>query len=357
MRLVLVAQSREDRHGLLDRRLADQDGLEAALEGGVLLDVLAVLVERRRADALELAAGKHRLHHVGRVHRALGRARADHGVQLVDEEDHVLGALDLVEGALEALLELAAILRPGDHAAEVERKDALVAQRFGDVAVHDLLREPFGDRRLADPRLADDDRVVLRAAAQHLDDALDLLVAADDRVELVVASERREVARVLAEHALARRLPFVVHAAGADLLQSAHDALLGDTEVAKAGAAGAVALEQDAEQQVLRADEGVAHRLRLLAGVVERGLRARRQVELIGVAAGAAGAACAGGLQVVVGARHGRTLVDAEQIEDLLDDAARQAEHADQQVFGAELVARPTAHDALRRLERLTRAL
>jgi hypothetical protein len=38
----------------------DLDGLEAALERGVLLDVLAVFVERGRADALELAAARGR---------------------------------------------------------------------------------------------------------------------------------------------------------------------------------------------------------------------------------------------------------------------------------------------------------
>ena len=67
--------------------LAHEHRLEAPLEGRVLLDVLLVLVERGGADAAQLAAGERRLEHVGGVHRALGRARADHGVQLVDEED------------------------------------------------------------------------------------------------------------------------------------------------------------------------------------------------------------------------------------------------------------------------------
>ena len=42
------------------RRLADVDRLEAPLEGGVLLDVLAVLVEGGRADAAQLAAREQR---------------------------------------------------------------------------------------------------------------------------------------------------------------------------------------------------------------------------------------------------------------------------------------------------------
>ena len=64
----------------------DEHGLEAALERGVLLDVLAVLVERGRADGVQLAAGEHRLEQVAGVHGALGRAGADDRVQLVDEQ-------------------------------------------------------------------------------------------------------------------------------------------------------------------------------------------------------------------------------------------------------------------------------
>ncbi len=70
-----------------------QHRLEAPLERRVLLDALAVLVERRRADAAQLAARERRLEQVRRVHRALGGAGADERVELVDEED------DLAVGA------------------------------------------------------------------------------------------------------------------------------------------------------------------------------------------------------------------------------------------------------------------
>ena len=85
--LVALAQAAQDADRVFDRRLADHHRLEPALERGVLLDVLPVLVERRRADGVQLAAREHRLQHVRRVHRAFRRAGADDGVQLVDEED------------------------------------------------------------------------------------------------------------------------------------------------------------------------------------------------------------------------------------------------------------------------------
>ena len=65
----------------------DQHGLEAPLERRVLLDVRAVLVERRRADGTQLTASEHRLEQVARGDRALGGTRTDDRVELVDEED------------------------------------------------------------------------------------------------------------------------------------------------------------------------------------------------------------------------------------------------------------------------------
>ncbi len=56
VQLEAFADTEEDVHRLLQGGLFDHDRLEAALQGGVLLDVLAELVERGRADALQLAA-------------------------------------------------------------------------------------------------------------------------------------------------------------------------------------------------------------------------------------------------------------------------------------------------------------
>ena len=100
--------------------------------------------------------------------------------------------LDLLEDRLEALLELAAVLGAGDQRAEVERDDALVLEASpGTSPRDDALGEALDDGRLADAGLADQDRVVLGAPREHLDDAADLLVAADDRVELAARGPPR----------------------------------------------------------------------------------------------------------------------------------------------------------------------
>src|SRR5207247_6271231 len=111
-------------------------------------------------------------------------AGPDERVELVDEEDRVVRVAELLDDLLEPLLELAAVLRAGDERPDVEGQDALVQQGLGHVAVDDPVSEAFGDRRLANSRLTDQRRVVLLAAGQDLDGALDLLLSAAGRIRL-----------------------------------------------------------------------------------------------------------------------------------------------------------------------------
>ena len=53
---VSAAHAVENFDGLFNRRLVHDDGLEAALQGGIAFDVLAVLVQGGGADHLQLAA-------------------------------------------------------------------------------------------------------------------------------------------------------------------------------------------------------------------------------------------------------------------------------------------------------------
>ena len=99
-----------------------------------------------------------------------------------------LGAgLHLVDDLAQALLELALHAGAGLQQADVERQQLHVLQLRRHVAARDALREAFDHGGLADAGLADQDRVVLAAAHQDVDDLADLVVAADDRVHLAAA--------------------------------------------------------------------------------------------------------------------------------------------------------------------------
>ncbi len=56
----------------------------------------------------------------------------------------------------------------------------------GTLPLGDFLGEAFDDRGLADAGFAEQYRIVFRPAAEHLDDALDFVMAADDRIEFAL---------------------------------------------------------------------------------------------------------------------------------------------------------------------------
>ena len=295
VRLVAVPQTLEDLDGVLDRRLADLHRLEPALQRGVLLDVLAVLVEGGGADGLQLAAGQLRLEDLGGVDGALGGTRTDQRVQLVDEQDDVAAGVDLLEHLLQAFLEVTAVAAARHQRTQVKRVELLVLQRLGDLAVHDGLRQALDDGGLADAGLADQHRVVLGAAGQHLHHPLDFLLAADDRVELALHRGGGQVAAELVEHQRRGRVArLAAAAAGAgfrgllalvaaqqldDLL--AHPGQLG-AQLHQHLGGDALTLADQAEQNVLGADVVVAELQRLAQAQLQHLLGARGERDVAG---------------------------------------------------------------------------
>ncbi len=273
--LVALLQAAEDGDGVIDAGLAHEHRLEAPLQGGVLLDVLAILIERGRPDRAQLAACQHRLEHVCRVHGALRRARADDGVQLVDEEDDLpLRLGDLLEDGFQPVLELAAVLGAGDERAEVESHHALLPQALGHVAGDHALREALHDGRLADARLADQHRVVLGAPGEDLNHAPDLVIAADHWVQLSLAGEGSQVSPIPLE-----RLILLLGVRIGHPMRATHRFhRLVDTVLAHPGllqqSVRRIARVGDGEQQVLCRDIFVREALGLFPGLFQNAAEA-----------------------------------------------------------------------------------
>ena len=199
--------------GLLLGGLLDGDDLKAPRERRVLLDVLLVLGPGRRRDGPQGAARQGGLEQVRRVARPRGAARADERVRLVDEEDDRLGRrLHLLDHLPQAVLELALHPRARLEKPQIERAERDFFQSGGYVAARDPVRQPLDDGRLADTGLAREDGVVLPAAHQDVDHLADLVLAAHDRVELLLAGALGQVDRELRERLL------LAHGGGRDRL-------------------------------------------------------------------------------------------------------------------------------------------
>ena len=269
VRLVFIPQTLQNFNGGLRRRLAYSHRLEPAFQSGILLDVLAVLVEGGGAHHTNFAPGQGGLEDVGGVHGPFGGACAHDGVQLVDEEDHIAGLLHLVDGLLDTLFKLAPVFGAGHHARQIQREHPLVQQLLRHIRRGDALGKTLGDGRLAHTRLTDENGIVLGTPGQDLDHPLDLLFSADDGIQLTLPGTLRQIPGKLRQSfAFLALLPVgdghivVCGCPGAfvDLLHHGAVHLLGVNAHGVQYPDGHIAaLPQQAQQQMLRSDVSGAH--------------------------------------------------------------------------------------------------
>mmetsp|Transcript_51043 Transcript_51043/g.163314 ORF Transcript_51043/g.163314 Transcript_51043/m.163314 type:complete len:271 (+) Transcript_51043:497-1309(+) len=184
MSLVPREKGGEAEHRRGQRRGGHQDGLHPSRQRGVRFHEAAVLRVRGGADAAQLAPRERRLEEVGGVHAALGGARADQEVELVDEQHHLpVGGLHLPEHALQPLLKCPPEVRARHQAPQVEGHHTKAPKRTRRAIGGKKRRDPLGHGGLAHPRLSDEERVVLGPAQEHLQGALYDPLTADHRVQ------------------------------------------------------------------------------------------------------------------------------------------------------------------------------
>ena len=295
VRLQRAAQGKEHALAALAVRFRDVHRLETALKRGVLFDVLAVLLRRRRADDLYLAPAQGGLEDVRGVDGALGGAGADDGVQLVDKDDDVPGTLHLLYDALDPVLEVAAVLRAGEHGGEVEGDYAAVFERVRHLAAGDAAGQRLRNGGLAHAGLAHEDGVVFGAAGEDLYDAAYLTLPAHDGIGASAACYEREVAAVLVQDAGLGAAVGRTQGGLTPALFLAARAALGRAEeghyvrVQLVGAAasgsqgprgGAVRRAHQPQQQMLCAYAAVAQPAGVLRGALYRQARVGRQALL-----------------------------------------------------------------------------
>src|SRR5262249_52302742 len=125
---------------------------------------------------------------VGRVALPGSAAGADDRVGFVDKENYRLGrGLHLRDHGFQAVLKFPFDAGAGLKEAEVQRSDIDVTQGRRHVASDNPQGEPFDNGRLANTRLAGEDRIVLPAPGEDVNDLANLEIAANHRIDLSLA--------------------------------------------------------------------------------------------------------------------------------------------------------------------------
>ena len=118
-------------------------------------------------------------------------------MHLVDKEDHVAIGLHLVHQTLDPALELPPELGAGHQGGEVQQLDLLLPELGGNLPLGDAQGQPLRHSGFAHAGFADEAGIVLGPAGEDLDHPLDLLLPADDGVQLSRPGPAGEVRAVV----------------------------------------------------------------------------------------------------------------------------------------------------------------
>src|SRR5260221_3226438 len=217
------------------------------------------------------------------------------------------------------------------------------------MASGDLWGEALHDGGLAHARLAEQHRVVLGAAAEDLDDPLDFVLPAADRVHLAFAGNLRQVASEGFERrrfdlallfgrgfliaAFRGRLVLLLRKVGIQFLQTLLPRLLNiDVQILEDSRGHAVDFAQEAEQNVFGAHISVVERLGFLGRKRQHLLHARGVRDVADHLLVGAGADLFFDFHA-----HGFE-IQTELLQDVHGDALAEFDQAEQQVFGADKI-------------------
>ena len=125
-------------------------------------------------------------------------------MHFINEKNDIARFTDFVKDFPQALLKFAPVLGARHHSGHGQRNDALVPQIERHVSRRDGLRQPFDDCGLPDARLSDQNRIVFPAPRKNLNDAPNLALTPDNRVQLIFRGKLAERAPVLGQQRRSR---------------------------------------------------------------------------------------------------------------------------------------------------------
>ena len=108
-------------------------------------------------------------------------------MQFVYKEDNLsLAALDILQYGFQTFFKFTPVLGSCNQSAHIQRKYLFIFQSLGHIPPHNPLCQTFHHRRLAHTRLAHQHRIVLCFTGKDADNIPDLMISADDRVQLLL---------------------------------------------------------------------------------------------------------------------------------------------------------------------------
>ena len=174
--------------GFIDSRLKNVNLLEPSNHTLRTREVTVIFLVGRRADKADGACFQIGFQHVRGVHGSLASGTGSHQcMNLVDIDDVVVALLlDAIHNHLDAVFEVATILRASQQRSHVKLVYPAAHQSFGHLSLFNHPCQSPHEGCLAHARLSHVQRIVLVPTAQYLNGALQFLLATDQRILFLI---------------------------------------------------------------------------------------------------------------------------------------------------------------------------
>ena len=124
-------------------------------------------------------------------------------MDLIDEQHHpvipFIAGRDFLHHPTQALLKLTAVLGAGNQGTKVQRDEPATFERIRHLTSHHPLRQQLGYSGLTHTCFSDQNRIVLAAAREHLDQPADVGIPADHRIQLSFSGQSRQISTELSQ--------------------------------------------------------------------------------------------------------------------------------------------------------------
>ncbi len=175
-------------------RLIHLNHLEAARERGIFFEIFLIFRPRSSRDGAQSAPGKSGFEQVCGITLSSRTSRPDQRVRLVDEQnDWFRRRLNFINHLAQSILELPFHARAGLQQAKIQGPQTDPFESRRNIARRDPLGKPFDDCGFAHTGFAGKDRIILPPTHQDINDLSNLLIPAQDRVDLPFSSLFSEV--------------------------------------------------------------------------------------------------------------------------------------------------------------------
>ena len=197
MYFITFLQATENGNSILYRWFTNHNRLETTLQGSILFNVLAVLIQSSSTNAAQLTTSHHWLQQVAGIHSTVSSTSTYHSMYLINKQQNLsIRFYYLVENGFQSFLKLTPILGTSHQSTHIQGEQGLVLQGLRHIASHNSPSQSLYNSGFTNTWLTNQHRVIFGTAGQNLNGSSNFIITANNWVQLALTSHLSQITAV-----------------------------------------------------------------------------------------------------------------------------------------------------------------